>query len=429
MKIKMKKERIKIQLNVVFILFCISIFISLLIHSTQAANQTTTNHTNNTKANQNTATQQNTSNTTNQVAEKSSNANLSNLGIRPHDFTGFRYGTTSYEVAVPEDTETVEVYASAQDEKAKVTGTGKKNLEKGENKAEVVVTAEDGTIKTYTINIIREMQQENYDDTDEITNPQKNSGLAKLEINHLKLSPDFKTNVYQYEVKYIGEDSTLEIEAQPTDEEYVIEVIGNENLQEGENFITILVSEEDGANIATYQITVNKSLVDDEAMAKEKAEFPKIIVGVVVAIMAIIAMVVIFMMIHKRNTRLEEEFSGRMSYDDDEDCDYEKDYEQEVPKALKGKRFREEPTQEIPIINKGFRENEKESETNEWKANRSNLLEEEEEDFEKMPKDELKEKFLNGYTSQMDVNFDFDYEDTRYQNNRKKGKHKGKRFK
>ncbi len=423
----MKNERIKRQSNVVFILFCISIFINLLIHSTQAANQTTTNNTNNTKATQNTVTQQNTSNTTNQATEKSSNANLSNLGIRPHDFTGFRYGTTSYEVAVPEDTETVEVYASAQDEKAKVTGTGKKNLEKGENKAEVVVTAEDGTIKTYTINIIREMQQEQYDDTDEITNSQKGNGLAKLKINDLKLSPDFKTNVYQYEVKYIGEDSRLEIEAQPTEEGYVIEVIGNENLQEGENFITILVSEEDGANIATYQITVNKSLVDDESMAKGNAVFPKIIVGVVVAIMAIIAMVVIFMMIHKRNTRLEEEFSGRMSYDDNENSDYEEDYEEEVPKALKGKRFLGEDTEEITIINKGFEENEEKSEEKEWNANTTNQLEDEEEDFEKMPKDQLKEKFLNGYTSQMDVNFDF--EDTRYQNNRKKGKHKGKRFK
>ena len=225
----------------------------------------------------------------------------------------------------------------------------------------------------------------------------------------------------------IFRSSRLEIEAQPTEEGYVIEVIGNENLQEGENFITILVSEEDGANIATYQITVNKSLVDDEAMAKGNVVFPKIIVGVAVAIMAIIAMVVIFMMIHKRNTRLEEEFSGRMSYDDNENSDYEEDYEEEVPKALKGKRFLGEDTEEITIINKGFEENEEESEEKEWKANTTNQLEDEEEDFEKMPKDELKEKFLNGYTSQMDVNFDF--EDTRYQNNRKKGKHKGKRFK
>ena len=45
-----------------------------------------------------------------------------------------------------------------------------------------------------------------------------------------------------------------------------------------------------------------------------------------------------------------------------------------------------------------------------------------------MPKDKVKEEFLNGYTSR--VNLDFDLEDgNRYQNNRRKGKRKGKRFK
>lgn len=428
----MKKEKIikrKTQLSAVFILFCISIFMSLLINQTQAVNEITNSNISNTETSQNTTTQQNTNNTTNQEKiGKSNNARLSNLGIRPHDFTGFRYGTTSYEVVVPEDTETVEVYATAEDEKAKVTGTGKKTLEKGENKAEVVVTAEDGTTRTYTINIIREIQQENYG-TDGVNHTEEKKGLAKLKIGNLTLSPEFKTNVYQYQVKYIGEDSKLEIEAQPTEDDYIVEIMGNENLQEGDNFITILVSEEDGVkNVATYQITVNKSLVDEEAIANEKAETQKIIIGAVVTIIVVIAMVVIFMLLHKRNTRLEEEFSGRLSYDD-ENSEDEEDYEKELPKALKGKRFREEPTEEIPIINKGFEESEEEEpfDIDKEKENKPIELQEEEEDFEKMPKDELKEKFLNGYTSQMEVSFDF--EDTRYQNNRKKGKHKGKRFK
>ena len=45
--------------------------------------------------------------------EESSNANLSNLGIRPNDFSGFKPGTTTYNVTVPEDVESVEVYATA----------------------------------------------------------------------------------------------------------------------------------------------------------------------------------------------------------------------------------------------------------------------------------------------------------------------------
>lgn len=166
----------------------ISILIGALTIQSEAANET--NKANQTNTSSNTSGQNNSSNTNsvNKPAEKSSNANLGNLGIRPHDFTGFKYGTTSYEVEVPEDTEKVEVYASAQDEKAKVTGTGSKTLEKGKNKFDVVVTAEDGTTKTYTINVIRKTEEEKVDTQ---TNEEIGNGLEKLTIGSLKLSPEF----------------------------------------------------------------------------------------------------------------------------------------------------------------------------------------------------------------------------------------------
>ncbi len=46
-------------------------------------------------------------------------------------------------------------------------------------------------------------------------------------------------------------------------------------------------------------------------------------------------------------------------------------------------------------------------------------------DFSKMPKDKLKEEFLNGYTTQNN----FDFEEDIYHDKRVKGKHRGKRFK
>lgn len=333
------------------------------------------------------------------------------MGITPHDFKGFKYGTTSYEVAVPEDTETVEVYAKTQDGKAKVTGTGKKTLEKGENQAQVVVTAEDGTTKTYTINIIRVVEQETQDteNSNNMEETDEGNGLSELKINDLKLSPEFKTDIYEYKTKYIGENTKLNIEAKATQEKYVVEIIGNDNLQEGENFITILVSEENGENVATYQVTVNKSLVDEEAIAKEaeekKKSTQKIIIGVVVGIVAIIAIIVIVIKIRKRNIKLEEEYSGRILYNTDDD------YEDEIPKALRGRRFKEDDD---------FEDEELEDDDMEE--------EEVEENFEKMPKDKLKEKFLNGYDSN-NTDIQFDFEDNRYQNNRRKAKHKGKRFK
>ena len=373
----------------------------LLNHPSQAVNETndTKQNTATTKESQN---QTNTGKTNNNVvAEKSSNANLSNLGIRPHDFTGFKYGTTNYEVSVPESTEAVEVYATAQDAKAKITGTGKKILEKGENTVQVVVTAEDGTKRTYTINIIREIQQEKYEENNQEEKQEEGKGLAKLEINHLALTPEFKTNVYEYTVKYIGEDVKLNIETEATEEGYIVEVIGNDNLQEGENTITILVSEKNGDNGATYQVTVNKSLVDEEAIAKEEAEKKekrqKTIIGVGIAVVAL-GIIIAIIVIRRRNRNIAEEYSGIGFYGNDED-------EEDMPKAFRESGYQEEDAEEI--------EQEQEEQT--------------EENFEAMSKDELKEKFLNEYHSGMDV--EFEDNNNIYHDKRRKGKHKGKRFK
>ena len=140
-----------------------------------------------------------------------------------------------------------------------------KTLEYGENALSVVVTAEDGTTKTYTINVTSEGEEATEGET-EVAN-----GLSSITIGDLELSPSFQTDVYEYTVKYIGEDTSLDIEAVATDPSYAVEIVGNEELKEGENTITILVSDSEGNNVATYQLTVNKSLVDEEALAREEA--------------------------------------------------------------------------------------------------------------------------------------------------------------
>lgn len=391
----MEEKNRRVKKGFTIIILMTSILFGLLTIPNYAANETSNTNNTNTQTSTNTGTSKNTS-TSNTTTTKSSNANLSDLGITPHDFTGFRYGTTYYEVSVPESTATVEVYAKAKDTKATVTGTGKKKLEEGENKVEVVVTAEDGTKKTYTINIIRGAKE------DKDANEENSNGLSELKINDLALSPEFKTNVYEYTVKYIGEDTKLNIEANPTDEDYIVEVVGNNDLQEGENIITILVSESNGDNVATYQVTVNKSLVDEEAIAREEAERKetqqKIIIGVVGGVI-LIAIIVLIIVRHKRNKNLAEEFSGAYFYDkhnDDEDEKEEDGRNEEVPRALKKKKSQERDGKE---------------------------QEYDEDEIEKMPKEKLKEKFLNNYS-----NYEEEYE-VKPKETKRTGKHKGKRFK
>lgn len=347
----------------------------------------------------------------------SSNANLINLGIRPHDFSGFRSGTTSYSVTVPADTESVEVYAEAQDSNATISGTGTVNLQEGENTIEVVVTAENGTTKTYTIVITRETAE----DTEENTEIVEGEGLVSLSIQNLELSPKFETNVYEYTVKYIGEDTALQIEANPTNEEYQVEIVGNEELKEGENLITILVSDSDGNNVATYQITVNKSLVDEEALAREQAEQEqrqRMIIGAVIAVVVVIAIIVFVIIRRRRNRAFAEEYSGvpfyGMNKDDNDNKDdmkiddYGENFE-EKPKALrKKKKFIEDDTLDDNYENDDnnldddYNDEEYENEEEQYeKENQKIMSRLHDDEEERARRERVRAKFLDGYSKNM----------------------------
>lgn len=288
--------------------------------------------TNRTSTNSNTSKVEETEDTT---QAESSNANLSMLGIRPseYDFTGFKVGTTSYDVTVPNDVEEVEVYATAQDSKSKISGLGTKKLTEGLNDLSIVVTAEDGTEKIYTINVTREgATSSNEGETTGGETTSSGEGLSSLKIGDLELSPAFSTNVYEYTAKYIGEGKEVNVDAVATNSDYTVEITGNDNLQEGENVVTILVTDDNGDNVATYQVTVNKSLVDEEAIAREQEEARKqeeqkkmIIIGVAVGVIVLIIVIAIIIS-HRRKKKWEQEytvpFSG-LNYDDDDEEDIE----------------------------------------------------------------------------------------------------------
>lgn len=272
-----------------------------------------------------TTTTNNTQTTTETQTEdkKSSNANLSNLGIRPNDFSGFRAATTSYNVTVPKDVEEVELYATAQDSKATVTGTGKKKLEIGKNELSVTVKAEDGTTKTYTVNVIRdESEATEEEEKTETEDPEEVSkGLAQLKFEGLELKPEFKTDVYEYEIDYKGEETTFNVTAIATDADYEVEVTGNEELKDGENYITILVSDKEGNNVATYQVKVNKNVITDNDVkeAEKKLNNMKKTVLISAIGLGILLFIIIVVVIVKRVRNQED------------DWEYEDDNEEEIP--------------------------------------------------------------------------------------------------
>lgn len=197
--------------------------------------------------------------------ENSSEARLSNLGIKPdeYDFSGFKRDTLSYSVEVPNELTEVEVYAETVSSKAKVTGTGKVSLQEGKNTVNVEVTAEDGTKKTYTLEITRKEATATEEPAEE---EQEKLGLSTLTIEGQEISPSFKTSIYEYTLGLKEDLNSLEIKAISNDKDATVEIIGNEDLQQGENIITILVTNSKTDETATYQIIVNKNVA--EAVAK-----------------------------------------------------------------------------------------------------------------------------------------------------------------
>ncbi len=89
-------------------------------------------------------------------ASYSTDADLRSLSVNGYELTpSFSKNTLEYNLEVENDVESVDISATKSDSGAHVTGVGKKELSEGINKFEVVVTAEKGNKKTYTITINR----------------------------------------------------------------------------------------------------------------------------------------------------------------------------------------------------------------------------------------------------------------------------------
>lgn len=276
--------------------------------------------------------------------EKSSNANLSNLGIKPNDFTGFKPNKNSYNVTVPNDVTSVEVYAYKGDEGQSVSGTGVKNLKEGENTFEVKVVSEDKSkTNTYTIVVTREEAEdgENSNNTTEDTNTtedgqlpeeENNTEVSGLTLKSLKvegitdkesitiepnISPDFSPDIYEYTTTVQFDVNSLKIEAEPNSENTTIEILGNENFQIGENIVTILLKDNDTGEQQTYQIIVNKT--SDVIILENNIKYIKW--GIIIAIVVIILIAIIIAVVnHRRKTKIRDsEFGSNNIFDDEYD--------------------------------------------------------------------------------------------------------------
>lgn len=210
---------------------------------------------------------------------KSNNANLKSLEIANFEFTpSFNADVTQYTLEVTNNINELEIKAEAEDSKATVTINGEKDLKNGENSVTIKVNAEDGTVKIYEIKVTK---------TEAAT-----LGLKSLKIAGTNIETNFKEDVFNYEVEINEDLNKLDIEAVASEEGATIEILGNENLQEGENLITIIVTSKDGENKATYQVKVTKELAK-VAEAKTTKIDPKVYMCMGIAVAAFIALIIV----------------------------------------------------------------------------------------------------------------------------------------
>lgn len=247
--------------------------------------------------------------------KKSNNAYLKSLIIENQELLPtFNKETTEYTMQVKSDVTELNIKAEAEDEKASVSIQGNKDIKEGENTVTISVNAEDNTIKIYEIKVTKLKETA--------------LGLKTLTIKDTDISEKFKTDNYEYEID-IKDVEKLEIEAIATDETAIVEILGNEELQEGENLITIIVSSKNGEEKVTYQIKANKVVATNQTVEnKEQGIDTKIYFYIAIGTILLIALIIVIVYTIKNRKKEEYDFSDNYEGFPEELPEIQEDYNQ-----------------------------------------------------------------------------------------------------
>ncbi len=173
------------------------------------------------------------------VVPKSTNNNLSSLSVDGKSVPSFSSSNTSYNLANT-DADTIVISATPSDSKATVTGTGSKTLRYGVNSFDIVVTAESGARKTYTVSVTKN----DYRNT--------NNNLQSLTVEGYDLI--FNKDKLTYTLIVDHSVTSVNISAQAEDEKAKVAGGGTKSLKIYSNVFNIVVTAE---NMTTKTYSVN----------------------------------------------------------------------------------------------------------------------------------------------------------------------------
>ena len=179
----------------------------------------------------------------NRKDSRSSNNYLKSLVIKDGNIK-FDKNTLKYSFAT--DSDSVEIIATPEDEKAKLSGGGEITLKEGVNVITIVVTAENQTTREYTIQVTK---------TDDLSSFVPSNNLSALKVNGFSIN--LSNDSLEYEVN-TNEDK-LDLDYILEDDSSNIEILGNKNLNDG-SVVTLKVTASDG-NIKEYKLKISKQTI------------------------------------------------------------------------------------------------------------------------------------------------------------------------
>lgn len=175
--------------------------------------------------------------------DASSNNDLSDLTIDGTTVDGFNKDVLKYELSVENSVDTITIGAEKVDETAIISGIGNINLNTGKNVISVTVTAEDGSIKIYEIEVTRAKSSNNY--------------LSALSVSEGTISPEFNKEIVSYSIIVPYEVTSLTINAEKEHNDATIEIDSNSNFVVGLNKVYVNVIAEDGT-VRAYELNVTR---------------------------------------------------------------------------------------------------------------------------------------------------------------------------
>lgn len=153
----------------------------------------------------------NNNNNNNSQNNLSKNNNIKCLSVEGYELV--KVDNNNYTLTVTNDVTSININAAAEDSKAKVSGTGTKELQVGENNIEVIITSESGAQNKINIKVTRKdgyyledldsvLKNEKLQDADIIINA--DSKISKEDINKIKESKKtLRLNYYDENKKLV----------------------------------------------------------------------------------------------------------------------------------------------------------------------------------------------------------------------------------